>query len=109
MSDAHQHHSSFEVEEEQPSALRLAAWGIGLLIVLFVTVQALVAIFHQTSAQKIYEEQLAPVSPLLTELRKTEEMQITGYGWLDKTQNRVKIPIERAMELVVKESAEARP
>lgn len=102
-----QQHHSFSVEEEQPHNGRLAAWGVGLLLVLFVTVEALVAIFHQTADQKIHEQQLGPVSPLLTKLRAEEQARLTGYGWADKDKQLARIPIQRAMELVVAE--ESRP
>lgn len=34
-------------------------------------------------------------------LRQTEEALLTGYAWVDRGADRVRIPVERAMELVV--------
>lgn len=33
-------------------------------------------------------------------LRQTEEALLTGYAWVDRSAGRIRIPIERAMELV---------
>lgn len=102
MSDA-----NFSVEEEQPHSGRLAAWGIGLLIVLIVTVEGLVSFYHYTVDAKVLEMQLAPVSPALTKLRAEEQERLTTYGWADKDKQLARIPIQRAMQLVVQE--ESRP
>lgn len=37
----------------------------------------------------------------LAELRRTEEATLGGYAWIDEKAGAVRIPIERAMELVI--------
>lgn len=36
-------------------------------------------------------------------LRQTEEVLLTGYAWVDRGAGRVRVPVERAMELVAEE------
>jgi mono/diheme cytochrome c family protein len=43
--------------------------------------------------------QVAPAQDL-AQLRATEQAQLSGYGWVDRDAGVVKIPIDRAMELV---------
>jgi hypothetical protein len=37
----------------------------------------------------------------LENLRKDEDEKLSTYGWVDKNAGRVRIPIDRAMDLVV--------
>ena len=40
----------------------------------------------------------------LQELRAAEQRELETYGWINRTDGVVRIPVERAMELLVKES-----
>ena len=42
--------------------------------------------------------------PTLRELEVVDKRELTNYGWIDRQRGVVRIPIERAMELLVKES-----
>jgi hypothetical protein len=37
----------------------------------------------------------------LQDVRKHEDERLTSYGWVDKNAGRVRIPIDRAMDLVL--------
>jgi len=41
-------------------------------------------------------------------MRAAQERQLTTYGWLDKEKQTVRIPIDRAMELLAKRGLPAR-
>jgi len=45
----------------------------------------------------------------LGNLRAREDQALTSYGWVDKNAGVVRIPIERAMQLVVERGLPARP
>ena len=45
----------------------------------------------------------------LGNLRTREEQALTSYGWVDKNAGVVRIPIDRAMQLVVERGLPARP
>lgn len=49
--------------------------------------------------------QVAPINRLLT-LRRQAEARLHSYGWVDRSNRIVHIPIERAMELVARRNAE---
>lgn len=42
---------------------------------------------------------------LLTEHRSKEQVDLTTYGWIDQTAGTVRLPIDRAIELTVREQA----
>src|SRR5215510_8741999 len=44
----------------------------------------------------------------LRQMRVAEEAALNSYGWLDKDSGRVRIPIERAMEILAKKGLPAR-
>jgi hypothetical protein len=60
------------------------------------------------------EEQLPPprlqISPRaeLAEMRAAKERELTTYGWVDKEKQTVRIPIDRAMELLAQRGLPAR-
>src|SRR6185503_12294415 len=45
----------------------------------------------------------------LGELRRREEEQLRGYGWIDREHGVVRIPIERAIKLVAERGLPTRP
>ncbi len=95
---------SFDVEHEQPSNAKLFLFGLAMVVALFVCGVVLTQIFYQSVSGAIYSKVLSPPSPALVELRAHEERVLTRYEWVDATKGQVRIPIDRAMELVVKES-----
>ena len=68
-------------------------------------------------ATKIYTPHAATVAPiegvktpverkaLLTDHRTKEQAAATGYGWVDQPAGIVRLPIDRAIELTVREHA----
>ena len=51
--------------------------------------------------------QVAPRAEL-AELRRAEERLLHGYGWVDREKNIVRVPIEQAMEIIVKQGLPVR-
>ena len=56
---------------------------------------------RQPPAPRLQEHPIAD----LEALRARESAQLGGYGWIDQAAGRVHIPIERAIELMAKETA----
>jgi hypothetical protein len=44
----------------------------------------------------------------LRQMRVAEDAMLNSYGWVDKDSGRVRIPIERAMEILAKKGLPAR-
>lgn len=47
-------------------------------------------------------------SAKLTELRSREQAEANAYGWVDQAKGVVRLPLDRAMELTVREQAAKR-
>ena len=115
-----------EVDSVRPGILRKTALGyIGLLVIGVVTVYVIQPWF--TSRQM---EEYPPPNPLaekygrieppaprlqvdpkldIYQHRKAEERLLTTYGWVDEKAGVVRIPIERAIDLLAQRSAKAAP
>lgn len=52
--------------------------------------------------------QMSPVEDL-RQLRTAEETALEGYGWVDRSAGRVRIPVARAIELVAERGLPVRP
>jgi hypothetical protein len=103
---------------------KVALFGIGLMML--IVVGAVVAWFtfryftglprEGAGYPPVPAQQLPPTPRLqvfpvedLAKKRAAEESQLDSYGWIDRQNGVVHIPIERAMELVVERSRPAGP
>ena len=114
-------------ETSDASARTLLAWGAGLVLVL-ITAAVTTGLFFNALAA--YAKRTDPkVSPLaatessarpeprllekepedLAAVRKDEDQVLRTYEWIDRERGVVRIPIERALELVAKEGLPSRP
>ena len=78
---------------------------VALLIVILIF---LIDYFVDTKEQMVYETQLKPESVDLKSLIAAEKEELTSYKILDTERGIYRIPIDRAMELLVKESSNTR-
>lgn len=103
----------------------ILALAVGLIIaaiVIHIALYWLLEYYKERSARRQpaistmpVEEQIPPpprlqVSPQtdLAELRAAEEKQLQTYGWADRDKRIVRIPVDRAMELVAERGLPAR-
>lgn len=75
---------------------------VALLIVILIF---LVDYFVEAKEEMIFETQLQPESVDLKSLITAEQEELTSYKILDTERGIYRIPIDRAMELLVKESS----
>jgi hypothetical protein len=63
-----------------------------------------------TASRQRWPEPRLQISPVtdLREFRAREDAELNSYGWINKTAGVVRIPIERAMDLVLKKGLPAR-
>ncbi|MEE9117461.1 MAG: hypothetical protein V3U02_02545 [Calditrichia bacterium] len=80
----------------------LSVLSVVLLIVILVF---LIDYFVESKEQMIYEAQLQPESADLNSLLVAEEEELTSYKILDIDRGIYRIPVDRAMELLVKEAS----
>ena len=88
-----------------PILLNIVAIGIILAIV----IGGVTFYFHAYRDRIIEETQLTPVSQDLLDLRAKEDQALNSYGIADKAAGTVRVPVSRAMELVMAEAAAGTP
>jgi len=103
----------------------IAAFGLALVIaalVIHIALYWLLAYYERSAARRApaispmqAERQIPPpprlqVSPPadLAELRAAEEKALRTYGWIDKERKIVRIPIDRAIEILAEKGLPAR-
>jgi hypothetical protein len=72
-------------------------------ILIFVAVVSLEAWFYRTEESERVVKVYSQVPEDLAGLRATQREQLSGYRWVDQARGTVSIPIDRAMELVVRD------
>jgi hypothetical protein len=92
-------------DRDEPSAGAIAAFAVGSLILLVLTILAIQQYFDHIWNQAVYEKVLAPPSEQLREVRGRDDWNLTHYMFLDKATGQVRIPIDKAMELNLQDSA----
>jgi len=94
-----------EVGGGDPHTPTIVLVGIVGAILLFVIIVALQALFYNAETQTV--SRINQGDPRqLSRLRAEQLEAISSYGWVDQRQGTVTIPIERAMELTVRDLAD---
>jgi len=65
------------------------------------------AVLAQSGTQAV--TQAPPVGEALKQLRATEDAILTTYGWVDREKGIVRIPIDRAIDLLATRGLPTRP
>ncbi len=95
-----------QVEQDNPKNLLILASVVVVTLGLAVMVVGVNEFFKFAIQEEIQTKQLAVVDPRRVELTSTEKAHLTKYQWVDKSAGVVRIPVERAQELVLKDWAE---
>ncbi|MGH7899256.1 MAG: hypothetical protein ACREQQ_14975 [Candidatus Binatia bacterium] len=124
-----EHKSDLGYEPTDADVSTLLGWGVGLVVVLLLSVLVTFIMFRLLAARATRYDIEHPALPLaaadnqippeprlqviepedLAVVLAEEDELLDGYGWVDKEKGTVRIPIERAMELVIKEGLPMRP
>jgi len=81
-----------------------------LCFILFIVIVIGVAQYYEIFREDMVQERvLTPPSPELQALREREARELGSYATVDKEKGLVRIPIERAMELVAGDAAAGKP
>jgi hypothetical protein len=92
---------------DDPSSSSTALVSLVFWIIFVVTVIALIGYFNRVSTEVYQEKVIEQPSTAVRDLRAEQLGKIREYRWVDQDSGTVAIPIERAMELVVEERAQA--
>ncbi|HWR53831.1 MAG TPA: hypothetical protein VN428_22160 [Bryobacteraceae bacterium] len=99
-------HTGFDSGE--PKVRYIAVAGVALFVVLAAIILGVQWYYDTVHEQQVFVKQLEPVSQDLKVLRAREEADLTQYRYIDRAKGTVRLPIERAMELVVKERSDGK-
>jgi len=92
-----------EFEEGDPKAsTTLVAAVVGALIVLVLSI-AVQAYFYNAEEAEHARKVISAVPQDLARLRAEQQEQLATYRWVDQRSGLVQIPIDRAMELTVRD------
>jgi hypothetical protein len=107
MSEDHIRHASPTegFDHTEPKAGAIAAFAIGSVALLIITIVALQVYFNKIWEEAVYEKVLVPPSETLQALHQREDWFLTHYSYADKKNGVVRIPLDRAMDLFAQEAA----
>ncbi|HXT41145.1 MAG TPA: hypothetical protein VN887_14125 [Candidatus Angelobacter sp.] len=82
---------------------RVAAYSIGILGTFLLVALLVLAMRHYTQPAPVGAGRVAERHKFLRDLRDTEAKTLGEYDWQDKDKGIVRLPIRRALELVLQE------
>ncbi len=94
--------AGFETTEPPSGAIALV--GAGIVIMLVLVIVGVEAYYDRVRDQQIFVKQLQPVSEDLKALRAREDTDLNSYRYIDRAKGSVRLPINRAMDLLVEEA-----
>ena len=97
-----------QFDDSEPRSGRIFAGAIISGVMLVLTIAGVQSYFSWYKDKTVYERQLAPPSDELNAIRAQEENTLTTYGYVEKDKGIVRLPVARAIDLVVAESAEGK-
>ena len=89
----------------EPNTLAIVASGTVFFLLLVAGLLALQAYFHQAEEEENGRKVVAVAPEELSLARAQQGEQIRSYRWIDRPKGVVAVPIEMAMELVVRDGA----
>ena len=119
MEENKKHRAGFE--ETDVNVIAVGKVGIALLLVTIAAMAMLVGVFNyfktseggeaiSVDPAKVFPQPQLQKTPIpdLKEVRAAEDQVLNTYGWVDQPKGVVRIPIEQAMDLVVKKGLPVR-
>jgi hypothetical protein len=98
-----------ETDERDPDATTIATVTIAGTIVLIAVVLAVQGLYESANRAE-FSRKVVAVAPIeIRDLRAAQLARLRSTGWVDKKNEIVAIPIEKAMELLAKEPDPAAP
>ena len=97
-------HEPFVPGEGDPEPLGTAVTVIVGAILVYVVIILLQGVFYRTQEAEVARKTFGIPPQDLTLARSTQLEVLSSYRWLDQPRGVVRVPIDRAMELVIQES-----
>ncbi len=105
-----EHHEASEgFDRTEPRTGAIWGFTITSVLVLILVIWALQQYFEKIWNDAVYSKILSAPSPDLQLVRGRDDWDLTHAMYLDKKTGQVRIPLDRARELFMKEVAEGKP
>jgi hypothetical protein len=91
------------MNEPSKSDVKLIVNVVSVLGTFFILAGLIYLMYHYTRTGEVDRARWAERTKNLAELRAANQEQLENYGWIDQKQDRVRLPVARAMELTVSE------
>jgi hypothetical protein len=95
-------------DRSEPNVRFIAIFGAGTLVLLVVCLVGLQYYYDRVLEEQVFVKVQEPVSQTLVDLRAREDEKLHSYRYLDREKGSIRLPIERAMELLAAESAQGK-
>jgi hypothetical protein len=103
------HHEASEgYNHSEPDAPPIWGFTIGSVIILVVVLVALQQYFERIWNDAVYDKVLAAPSQELQDMRNRDDWALTHYSYQDKDKGVVRIPLDRAQEMVLQDAAQGK-
>ena len=93
------------VEQDHPNVRLIFVAVVAIVTIVAVVIGGLVQLFNSTMRAEVQRKQLEPVSSVLRDVYAAEQAKLNRYQWTDQKAGILRIPIERARQLVLSEYA----
>ena len=85
------------------NALKIAVVGFLAALVTFTIILALQVLYYSAANEQMERKVIQAPTTQSDTLLAEQAVKLTRYDWIDREKKKVMVPIDRAMELVVKE------
>lgn len=102
------HEASEGFDHTEPASAPIWAFTIGSVVILVVVIFALQQYFVKVWNDAVYEKVLSAPSQELQDTRNRNEYSLTHYSYEDKSKGVVRIPLDRAEQLVLEDAAQGK-
>lgn len=98
-----------DYDKRDPQYGLVALVSTVIIVAVILVIGGVQFVYERAHEKQVHDQQLVPVAGDLQTLRSREDGELHSYRVVDKDKGVVRIPIERAMELMEKEFAEGAP
>ena len=102
------HEASEGFDRTDPASGSIWGFTIGSVIILVVVIFALQQYFVKIWNDAVYQKVLSAPSQELQDTRNRNDYALTHYSYEDKSKGVVRIPLDRAEELVLQDAAQGK-
>ncbi len=104
-----EHHGELGYDRQDPQSLLITILGVIGAILLYAIIVGLEFYYNRMNEQLINTKVYTTTPTQLRDLRTREDESLTRYRYIDEAKGIVQIPIDKAIELVLKEGDKPMP